>query len=95
MVRVLFSFLTLCIFAVGGVFLYFYSQVSIESNSIIEYKPKLTTRIYDRNGNLVANIFDDDDEKFMNVNHPFSFIIRSYNFSDGNDILFFGKIESL
>ena len=65
MVRVLFSFLTLCIFAVGGVFLYFYSQVSIESNSIIEYKPKLTTRIYDRNGNLVANIFDEENRVFV------------------------------
>ena len=40
MVRVLFSFLTLCIFAAGGVFLYFYSQVSVDSNNIIDYKPK-------------------------------------------------------
>ena len=65
MVRVLFSFLTLCIFAAGGVFLYFYSQVSVDSHNIIDYKPKLTTKIYDRNGNLIANIFDEENRVFV------------------------------
>lgn len=65
MVRVLFSFLTLCIFAAGGVFLYFYSQIRFDSDSIINYNPKLTTKIYDRNGDLIANIFEDENRLYV------------------------------
>ena len=36
-----------------------------------------------------------DEEKFMNVNHPFLFVIRSSYMPDGHDILFFTKIETL
>ena len=41
-----------------------------------------------------GSIFD-DEEKFMKVNHPFLFVIRSSYMPDGHDILFFTKIESL
>ena len=59
MVRILFSFITVCAFAAGGIFLYFYSQIRLESDSIINYHPELTTKIYDRNGNLIANVFNE------------------------------------
>ena len=42
-----------------------------------------------------GDIFDYDEEKFMNVNHPFLFVIRSSYMPDGHDILFFTKIETL
>lgn len=43
-----------------GGFLYIYSLVRFDAYSIIDYKPKLTTQIYDRNGELIANIFEEN-----------------------------------
>jgi len=37
--------------------LYFLNKFGHETDKLINYKPKLTTRIYDRNGKLMANIF--------------------------------------
>jgi len=34
--------------------------VRFDAYSIIDYKPKLTTQIYDRNGELIANIFEEN-----------------------------------
>lgn len=65
MIRIIFSFLMVCIFAAGGVFLYFYSQIKLDSDSIIDYNPKLTTRILDRNGNLIANVFDGENRLYV------------------------------
>jgi penicillin-binding protein 1A len=42
---------------VGG-FLYIYSLVRFDAYKIIDYRPKLSTQIYDRHGELVANLFD-------------------------------------
>ena len=64
MVRILFSFITVCFFAGCGVFMYFYTQIRLESNSIIDYHPELTTKIYDRNGNLLANIFNEQNRLY-------------------------------
>ncbi len=43
---------------------YFYSQVSVDLSPIINYKPKLTTQIFDRNGELVANVFDEENRQY-------------------------------
>jgi penicillin-binding protein 1A len=50
-------FLTM-ILAVAGGFIYIYSQIRFDAYAIIDYKPKLTTQIFDRHGRLVANLFD-------------------------------------
>lgn len=65
MVRVLFSFLTICFFAFCGIFLYFYSSIKLESDNIINYNPPLTTKIYDRNGDLIANVFDKENRIYV------------------------------
>ena len=39
-------------------FLYLYSQVRFDAYKIIDYTPKLSTQIYDRNDELIANIFE-------------------------------------
>ncbi len=39
-------------------FLYLYSQVRFDAYKIIDYSPKLTTQVFDRNDELIANIFD-------------------------------------
>jgi penicillin-binding protein 1A len=50
-------FTTLALIVVGG-FIYIYSQIRFDAYAIIDYKPKLTTQIFDRHGRLVANLFD-------------------------------------
>lgn len=40
--------------------LFLYSQIRFDINNIIDYKPKLTTQFYDKNGKLVANIFQNE-----------------------------------
>ena len=66
-----FIFNTLFVLVVGvivyGVFYTgsLYSQVAPKAQKIIHYHPKLTTKIYDRNGNLIANIFDGENRVYV------------------------------
>ena len=46
------------VFVVAAGMIYLYSQVRFDAYKIIDYNPKLSTQIYDRNGDLVANIFE-------------------------------------
>jgi len=46
------------IFIVSAGLIYLYSQVRFDAYKIIDYNPKISTQIYDRNGELVANIFE-------------------------------------
>ena len=46
------------VFIVLAGLVYIYSQVRFDAYKIIDYNPKLSTQIYDRNGELVANIFE-------------------------------------
>ena len=41
----------------SGLLLYFYDQIRFEADKLIFYKPRLTTQILDRNGEVIANIF--------------------------------------
>ncbi len=49
-------------------FLYMYSNVRFEAYKIIDYKPRLTTQIFDRNGELIANIFDKENRVYVKYN---------------------------
>lgn len=42
-----------------------YAQISFDANKIINYSPKLTTQIYDRNGELIANLFDEEHRLYV------------------------------
>lgn len=64
-IRALFSFITVCIFAAGGVFMYFYTEVKHNMDAIINYRPQLTTKIYDVNGKLIANVFDEYNRVYV------------------------------
>ncbi len=57
-------FLTACILLFIG-FLYIYSNVRFDAYKIIDYKPKLTTQIFDKNGALIANIFDKEHRLYV------------------------------
>ena len=57
-------FRSLCCVVVLGGLLYIYSQIRFEAYKIIDYKPKISTQIFDRNGDLVANIFEEEHRLF-------------------------------
>jgi penicillin-binding protein 1A len=38
--------------------LYLYSQIRFDVNTIVDYKPRLTTQFFDKNNDLVSNIFE-------------------------------------
>lgn len=44
---------------------YIYFQTKFEISEIVDYKPKQSTQFYDRNGDLVANIFDEENRVFV------------------------------
>lgn len=45
--------------------LFLYAQIRFDADKIIHYSPKLTTQIYDRNGELIANLFDEENRLFV------------------------------
>ncbi|EKM6655158.1 penicillin-binding protein 1A [Campylobacter jejuni] len=56
--KYIFSFFTL-LFIAGFIYVaYLFTSADTEGYTFKEYKPALTTQIYDRNGKLVANIFE-------------------------------------
>ncbi|HEC1884512.1 TPA: penicillin-binding protein 1A [Campylobacter jejuni] len=56
--KYVFSFFTL-LFIAGFIYVaYLFTSADAEGYTFKEYKPPLTTQIYDRNGKLVANIFE-------------------------------------
>lgn len=48
-----------------GYVAYYYNQIKFEVNALIEYNPSLTTEIYDRNGDKIANIFDKEHRYYV------------------------------
>lgn len=58
------GFATIC----AGWILYIYVQIKFEIDEIVNYKPRLSTQFFDRNGDLVANIFDDEHRVYVTYN---------------------------
>lgn len=48
-----------------GWLIYLYSQIRFDIDTIVNYKPQLTTRLYDKNEKLVANIFDKENRVYV------------------------------
>ena len=59
------TILTMIAFAVVMAIIFLYAQIKFDADKIIDYNPKLTTQIYDRNGDLVANLFDDENRLYV------------------------------
>lgn len=58
--KFLFNIFIACMVVLLGVFAYYYNELRFEARSIVQdYHPKLATQILDRNGRLIANIFDE------------------------------------
>ena len=45
--------------------IYLYAEIRFDINKIINYQPKLTTQFFDKNGDLVANIFDGEHRLYV------------------------------
>ncbi len=63
--KYLIAFFTVLVLSLAGTFFYFYSQVKFDANKIINYNPPLSSQIYDRDGNLLANIFDRENRQYV------------------------------
>ena len=65
MLKYIVSFFIILAVGVGIFLLKVYSDIRFEAYKIINYSPKLTTQIFDRNGKLVANIFDKEHRIYV------------------------------
>lgn len=54
-----------------------YSQVRFDAYKIIDYKPRLSSQIYDRNDKLIANIFDEEYREYANFDEIPSRVIEA------------------
>lgn len=63
--KIIMTILTMIGFAVVMALIFLYAQIRFDADKIIDYKPKLTTQIYDRNGELVANLFDEEHRLYV------------------------------
>jgi len=45
--------------------LYIYLQIKFEIDEIVHYKPKISTQFFDKNGDLVANIFEEEHRVYI------------------------------
>ncbi len=63
--KYIFSFFIIITIAIGVWLMELYSQIRFDIDSIVNYNPKQTTQLYDRNGDLVANIFDDTHRLYV------------------------------
>ena len=45
-----------------------YSQIRFDIDKIVEYKPRLTTQFFDKNGQHLGNIFDKENRVYVKYN---------------------------
>ena len=48
--------------------LFLYNQIRFDIDKVVDYKPPLTTQFYDKNGELVANIFEEENRVYVEYN---------------------------
>ena len=46
--------------------MFLYTQLRFDIDKIVDYKPNLTTQIFDKNGDLVSNIFQEEHRIYVN-----------------------------
>ncbi len=63
--KYIFSFFAALVIVTAATVYYYYEQIKHQADFIIDYHPKLTTRIYDRNGDLIANLFEEENRIYV------------------------------
>jgi penicillin-binding protein 1A len=46
--------------------MFLYAQIRFDLEKIVDYKPNLTTQLFDKNGDLISNIFQDEHRLYVN-----------------------------
>lgn len=65
MIKFFFSLILIVILGTSAWLYSLYNELSYSIDKITNYKPKLTTKFYDRNGKLIANIFQDENREYV------------------------------
>lgn len=65
MIKKIFIVFIISIISGAGYLAYYYNQIKYEVNPLLDYHPTLTTEIYDRNGEKIANIFDKEHRYYV------------------------------
>ncbi|NVJ54505.1 MAG: PBP1A family penicillin-binding protein [Campylobacteraceae bacterium] len=58
MIKYFFAFIIFIGIVISAWLLHLYSEIRHDIDAIVNYKPNVTTQFYDKNGKLIANIFD-------------------------------------
>jgi len=77
MIKKIFLFFTIVFLGFIFWILFLYSQIRFDVDKIVNYEPKLTTQFFDKNGNLVGNIFDDQHRLYVKYEQIPSRVIES------------------
>ncbi|MBD3841423.1 MAG: PBP1A family penicillin-binding protein [Campylobacterales bacterium] len=77
MIKKLFLLLSLCFTALLIYLIILYSQIRFEIDPIIDYKPKLTTQFFDKNGIHLGNIFDSEHRIYVTYDQIPSRVIEA------------------
>lgn len=85
--KILFFFVFVSILSLVGLFLLEFDGAKKELNKLIYYKPELTTRIYDANGELISNIFKEQHRLYVKFEDIPSRVIETLVATE--DTLFF------
>lgn len=65
MLKYIFTFILVITIAVFAWLLKLYSDIRFDIENIVNYNPPQTTQFFDRNGKLVANIFDKENRLYV------------------------------
>ncbi|WP_072682549.1 penicillin-binding protein 1A [Arcobacter sp. LA11] len=63
--KYIFTFLLLIAVGVAGWLLKLYSDIRHDINKVVEYNPSKTTQFFDKNGKLIANIFNKEHRLYV------------------------------
>ncbi|MEA1915719.1 MAG: PBP1A family penicillin-binding protein [Campylobacterota bacterium] len=77
MIKYIFGIFTIIGIAMLVWLMELYSQIRFDIDKIIDYNPKQTTQLFDRNGELVANIFDNHHRLYAKYDEIPSRVIES------------------
>ncbi len=65
MLKYFFTFILIVTIAVFGWLLKLYSDIRFDIENIVNYNPPKTTQFFDKNGNLIANIFEKEHRLYV------------------------------
>lgn len=75
--KVFFLFISVVVISIIGLIIYVYSETSFDIKKITDYKPKLSTTIYDKNHKRIAYVFKDEHRIYTKYHEVPAFLIEA------------------